>query len=165
MEGGGNPIRLHDLSRRMEYKEAEGGRGGEWREKRRERCTTTKYDAVVGTRLTPSKNDRRCLPCFLRASQFPTSSWPFLAAVIPRCYCCSAADRERHPIPDAVTSAILQNILCSSKSSKSWRKEHLHARMLLGTFRSAYVLSETNLSAIFHRFDRAVLSVRIQGNF
>ncbi|KYN20469.1 hypothetical protein ALC57_07375 [Trachymyrmex cornetzi] len=43
----------------------------------RERCTTTKYDdAAVGTRLTPSKNDRRCLPCFLRASQFPTSLSP-----------------------------------------------------------------------------------------
>ena len=28
---------------------------------------------VVGTRLTRSKNDRRCLVCFLRASQFPTS--------------------------------------------------------------------------------------------
>lgn len=29
------------------------------------------------------------------------SSCSFLAAVIPRCYCCSAAARERHPILDA----------------------------------------------------------------
>lgn len=62
-----------------------------------ERCTTTKYDdAAVGTRLTPSKNDRRCLPCFLRASQFPTSlsSWSFLAAGISRC-------RSLRPAPNS----------------------------------------------------------------
>lgn len=53
------------------YSGWEAGMGGS---ERVERCTTTKYDdAAVGTRLTPSKNDRRCLPCFLRASQFPTS--------------------------------------------------------------------------------------------
>lgn len=82
-----------------------GGGWGEARE-RVERCTTTKYhdDAAVGTRLTPSKNDRRCLPCFLRASQFPTS----LLLVVSSCWylpvaAAAAVAAARHPILDAVT--------------------------------------------------------------
>lgn len=103
-----------DTEEARERERAEGRdeweRGGERGSERVERCTTTKYDdAAVGTRLTPSKNDRRCLPCFLRASQFPTSlslflslplaplsfsSWPFLAAGISRC-------RSLRPAPNS----------------------------------------------------------------
>jgi hypothetical protein len=64
-------------------------------------CTTTKYDdAAVGTRLTPSKNHRRCLPCFLRASQFPTT----LLLVVSSCwYLSRCRSLRRHPILGAVT--------------------------------------------------------------
>lgn len=75
-----------------------GMRGSE----RVERCTTTKYDdAAVGTRLTPSKNDRRCLPCFLRASQFPTSLLLVVSSLVVSPVAAFAT--QRHPILDAVT--------------------------------------------------------------
>lgn len=82
-------------------REWDGASGGERRRERVERCTTTKYDdAAVGTRLTPSKNDRRCLPCFLRASQFPTS----LLLAVSSCWYLSRLPLSRyagHPILDA----------------------------------------------------------------
>lgn len=83
--------------------------------------------AVVGTRLTPSKNDRRCLPCFLQASQFQ----PLLLVVSSCCYpplllLLSSAAFEWHAISDAVNPDILYRIsFCLIKSNQFWREKKL----------------------------------------
>lgn len=97
--------------------------------------------AAVGTRLTPSKNDRRCLPCFLQASQFQ----PLLLVVSSCCYpplllllssvlLCSAACEWR-AISDAVNPDILYRIsFCLIKSNQFWKQKKLLRSQNFDTF-------------------------------
>lgn len=65
-----------DIRKEKERREKREGRRNELESEKEKGVEGTMYHhevrrgAVVGTRLTLSKNDRRCLPCFLQASQF-----------------------------------------------------------------------------------------------
>lgn len=77
-----------DIRKEKERREKREGRRNESESEKEKGVEGTMYHhevrrgAVVGTRLTPSKNDRRCLPCFLQASQFQ----PLLLVVSSCCY-------------------------------------------------------------------------------